>query len=226
MSSLRVGVAVDPNIVGRIQKGRIDRSIVANDLAKEVEVATIAATNAVLATNPDIAGICAGLDRNGRNRLVVRVALRRQQDVDLTGRKPCERKVEIDLEVGKLLELQLQKISVPACVERNLIIRKAQRAPLGLVEMRQRNGRRQVEADRLGREQPAMPGDYDAVDIDEQRIGESKLPNGSGDFGNLFLRMRSRIPRFRLDAVRWPINNGQVQRRLCRLFDAHEEIIA
>jgi hypothetical protein len=94
---------------------------------------------------------------------------------------------------------------------------------LGLVEMRQRNGRRRVEANRLGREQPAMPGDYDAVNIDEQRIGESKLPNGSGDFGDLFLRMRSRIPRFRLDAVRWAIDDGQVQRRQCRLFDAHDK---
>jgi hypothetical protein len=101
MPSLRVGVAIDPNIVGRIPEARIDRSIVTDDLAKEVEVATVAATNAMLATNPDIAGMCAGLNRNGRNRLVVRVALRRQQHVDLAGRKPRERKVEIDLEVGK-----------------------------------------------------------------------------------------------------------------------------
>jgi hypothetical protein len=70
-----VGVAVDPNVVARIQKkGRIDRSIFADDLAKEVEVATIAATNAMLATNPDVAATCAGLDRNGWNRLVVRIA--------------------------------------------------------------------------------------------------------------------------------------------------------
>ena len=83
MPSLRVGVAVDSNIVGRIQEGRIDRSIVADDLAKEVEVATIAATNAMLTTNPDIALTCAGLDRNGGNRLVVRVAFRCQQHIDL-----------------------------------------------------------------------------------------------------------------------------------------------
>ncbi len=37
------------------------------------------------------------------------------------------------------------------------------------------------------REQPAVPGDEDAVDINEQGIGESKLPNASGDFGDLFL---------------------------------------
>ena len=151
VAPFRVRVAADPNVVRWIQEGRIDRSIIANDLAKEVEVATIAATNAVLATNPDIAGMCAGLKRNGRNRLVVRIALRRQQHVDLAGRKPSERKVEIDLEVSKLLKLQLQKISIPAGVERNLIIGKAQRASLRLVEMRQRNGRRQVEANRLGR---------------------------------------------------------------------------
>jgi hypothetical protein len=38
-----VRVAADPDVVGRIQEGRINDSIVADDLAKEVEVATIAA---------------------------------------------------------------------------------------------------------------------------------------------------------------------------------------
>ena len=55
MPFLRVGVAADPDVVGRIQEGRIDRSTVANDLAKEVEITAIAATYAMLATNPDIA---------------------------------------------------------------------------------------------------------------------------------------------------------------------------
>jgi hypothetical protein len=52
--------------------------------------------------------------------------------------------------------------------------------------MRQRDRRRQVEANRLCGKQPAMPGDEDAIDIDEQRIGKSKLPNGSRDFGDRF----------------------------------------
>ena len=62
MPPVRVRVAADPDVVGRIQEGRIDRSIVANDLAKVVEVTAIAATNAMLATNPDIAETGAGLD--------------------------------------------------------------------------------------------------------------------------------------------------------------------
>jgi hypothetical protein len=78
MPPSRVRVAADPDVVGRIQEGRIDRSIIANDLAKEVEVTAIAATNAMLATNPDIAETGAGLGRNGGNRLVVRIALRGQ----------------------------------------------------------------------------------------------------------------------------------------------------
>jgi hypothetical protein len=110
-----------------------------------------------LATNPDVALTCAGLGRNGRNRLVVRIA-RRQQHIDLAGRKPGERKIEINLEVGKLLEFQLQKVLVPACVQRNLIVGKTQRGSLCLVEMRQRDSRRQVEANGLCRQQPAMPG--------------------------------------------------------------------
>ena len=149
MPPFRVRVTADPDVVGRIQEGRIDRSIVANDRTKEVEVAAIAATNAMLATNPDIAEVAAGLDRNGRNRLVVRVALRVEQHIDLAGRKPRERKIEIDLEVGKLLKLQLQQVHIPACVERNLIVGKTQRASLCLVEMRQRDRRRRVEANRF-----------------------------------------------------------------------------
>jgi hypothetical protein len=58
---------------------------------------------------------------------------------------------------------------------------------LRLVEMRQRDRRRRVQANGFCRQQPAMPGNEDAIDIDEQRIGESKLPNGSGDFGDLLL---------------------------------------
>jgi hypothetical protein len=54
-----------------------------------------------------------------------------------------------------------------------------------------------------------MPGDEDTLDIDKERIGESKLTNGRGDFGDLFLRMGSRISRFWLDAVRWAIDDGQ-----------------
>jgi hypothetical protein len=78
MPPFRVRMAADRDVVGRIQEGRIDRSTVANDLVKEVEVTAIAATHAMLATNPDIAGTCAGLDRNGRDYLIVRIALRGQ----------------------------------------------------------------------------------------------------------------------------------------------------
>jgi hypothetical protein len=153
-----VGVAIDPNIVGRIQEGRIDGSVVADDLAKEVDVATIAATNAMLAANPDVAVTCARRDGNGRDYLIVRIALRRQQHIGLAGRKSREREIEINFEVGKLLEFQLQKVLVPAGVERNVIVGKAQRASLCLVEMRRRDSRRQVEANRLCRQKPAMPG--------------------------------------------------------------------
>jgi hypothetical protein len=103
-------MTADPDVVGRIQEGRIDRSIVADDLAKEVNVAAIAATNAMLATNPDIAETGAGLRRSSGNRLVVRNALRGQQHIDLAGRKPRDRKIETDIELGELLKLQLQEI--------------------------------------------------------------------------------------------------------------------
>src|SRR5271166_4451178 len=130
MPPSRVRVAADPDVVGRIQEGRINRSMVANDLAKEVEVTAIAATNAMLPTNPDIAETGAGLGRNGGNRLVVQTALRGQQHIDLAGRKPGDRKIESDLEVGELLKLQLQEVHIPACVERNLIVGQTQRASL------------------------------------------------------------------------------------------------
>jgi hypothetical protein len=80
-----VRVAADPDVVGRIQEGRIEGGIVANNLAKKVNVAAIAATKAMLATNPDAAETGAGLGRDGRNCLVVGVGLRRQQHIDLAG---------------------------------------------------------------------------------------------------------------------------------------------
>jgi metal-dependent amidase/aminoacylase/carboxypeptidase family protein len=74
MPPFRVGVTADPDVVRRIQEGRIDGSIVADDLAKEVKVATIAATNSMLPTNPDVAERGPWLGRNGGNRLVIRIA--------------------------------------------------------------------------------------------------------------------------------------------------------
>jgi hypothetical protein len=135
MPPFRVRVTADPDVVGRIQEGRIDRSIVANDRTKEVEVTAIAATNAMLSTNPDIAETGAGLGWNGGNRLVVWISLRGQQHIDLAGRKPRKGKIEINLEVGEFLKLQLQEVHIPASVERNLIVDQAQRASLCFVEI-------------------------------------------------------------------------------------------
>jgi hypothetical protein len=113
----------------------------------------------MLSTNPDIAETGAGLGWNGGNRLVVRISLRGQQHIDLAGRKPREGKIEINLEVGEFLKLRLQEVHIPASVERNLIVGQAQRPSLCFVEMWERYRRRRVEANRLGREQPAMSGD-------------------------------------------------------------------
>jgi hypothetical protein len=67
-----------------------------------------------------------------------------------------------------------------------------------------------------------MPGNHDAIIVDQKRIGKAKLPHGGGDFTDLVLRMRSRVPGVRLDAVHGEVGNAQARNRRCRLLTGHD----
>jgi hypothetical protein len=58
-----------------------------------------------------------------------------EHEVDLGWRKPGELHVEVDVDEG--LQLNRQKLMVPAGIEGQLVIRKHIGAPLGRVQMRQ-----------------------------------------------------------------------------------------
>ena len=58
MASLGVGMPVDPDVVGRIEEGGVDRGALADHRLQELEVAAVAAADAVLAEDPDVARLC------------------------------------------------------------------------------------------------------------------------------------------------------------------------
>ena len=55
MPPLRIGMPIDLHIVRRIEKRGIDRRVVTNYSAQEVDTASVTAADAVIAQEPDIA---------------------------------------------------------------------------------------------------------------------------------------------------------------------------
>lgn len=71
MAAGRVCVAVDPDIVGRIEEGSIDQNVLADDLAEKSHVSAIAAPDLVFAENPDVAGFRSRFGGDRGNDIVV-----------------------------------------------------------------------------------------------------------------------------------------------------------
>ena len=55
--ALGIGMAVDADVVGRIEEGRVDPRAVADHRLQEREIPAVAAADAVLAQDPDVAGL-------------------------------------------------------------------------------------------------------------------------------------------------------------------------
>ena len=81
--ALGVGMAVDPDIVGRIEEGRVDPGPFPDHRLQEARIAAVAAADAMLAENPDVAGPGARRDRDGRDDVVLGVGLALEDHVDL-----------------------------------------------------------------------------------------------------------------------------------------------
>ena len=193
MAPLGVGVTVDLDVVRRIEERRVDRGAVADDGTEEHRVAAIAAADAVLAADPDIAGLRPWVGRHRGDELVVGIGLTLQHDVDLAAREPGQRQVEIDIENGKLGELELEDVEVPPRAKRELVVGKAQRALLRVGQVRQRDRRHRAQPDQLCSEEPPVPGDDPAVAVDQDRIGKPERPDRAGDLLDLLLRVGPRI---------------------------------
>ena len=134
MPALGVGVAVDLHVVRRIQERGVDRRTVADDAPQEVCVATVAAADAVLAENPDVAELRPGLDRDGGNDLLVGIIRGLEHDVDLAAGEAGQRQVEVDVERADVVKLEPQDLDVPAGIQRDLVVGEAERLLLGFGE--------------------------------------------------------------------------------------------
>ena len=141
VAALGIGMAIDPDVVGRIEEGGIDDRAVADHRLQEGEVAAVAAADAMLTEDPDVAGPGAGGHRHRRDHLVLGIGRTLQDHVDLAGGEAGERKIEIDVEHRQFAELELQEIEVPAGAERDLVVGDPERALLRLGEMRQHDRR-------------------------------------------------------------------------------------
>ena len=149
----------------------------------------------MLAEDPDVAGPGAWGRRHRRDHLVLGIGRALQDHVDLAGGEAGQREVEIDVDHRQLAELELQQIEVPAGAERDLVVGDPQRALLRLREVRQHDRRHLGHPRRLGRQQPAMPGDDPALGIDQDRVGEAERPDRGGDLLDLPLGMGARVAR-------------------------------
>ncbi len=104
---------------------------------EKLRVASVAAADAVLAQNPDVAEHRLGLDRNRRNDLFIGIIGSLENDVDLAACKAGQRQVEVDIERADLVELEPEDLDVPSGIQRDLVVGKAERLLLRFAEPRQ-----------------------------------------------------------------------------------------
>src|SRR6185369_2973251 len=95
-----VGVALDPDIVRRIEKRGIDLCF-ADDSPQEFGVAGIATSDPVLAKNPDVARLRLWCCGGRRDDLIVGIDGSRKQDVDFASREAGEGWINIEVDRGK-----------------------------------------------------------------------------------------------------------------------------
>jgi hypothetical protein len=99
-------MSADADVVGRIEEGGIDGSV-ADHLPQKRGIATVTAADAVVADDPDVAGLAPGLARHGRNDVVVRILLAPEQEIELPSGEARDCKIHVEIESGELGKLHL-----------------------------------------------------------------------------------------------------------------------
>lgn len=162
-----------------------------------LRIERIAADEAMRTKPPDVsrptAGRYIGVIRQeivGRVAILL-VCLLGQNGVDLWNGEAAQRNIETALfslaqQGGQLLR---QKIAVPACVERQLVVGEDIGALLRCRHVIEADARHLGLAKQLGRFDPAMAGKDRSGLIDQHRIGKAEFGNAVGDLPDLLLRM-------------------------------------
>ena len=178
----------------------------------EVDLASrVAAEQAVPAKQPEVAA--ARDRRTGRDDdcvvssiAAIGIGLARfvDHEVDFGEAEPGQ--LDIELEVDQRLQLDGEDLLVPPGIERELVVGQHVGAPLGLGEMRQRDGRHRLPFEQLGRFDPAVAGDDLAIVGDKHRVGEPEPLDRRGDLLDLLLGMRARVARIRTERGDRPLD--------------------
>src|SRR5271170_4153019 len=162
----------NPHIVGGIEESGIDTLLVADDPLQKFGIAAVATSNAVVSENPDITRLRSGCRRNGRDDLVVRVAGRGENHIDLAVRESGQ--IDVDIERSEFAQFQLQDFQVPAGIERYLVVSDSECSLLDLRETGQDDGGNLGKPHRTRGLKPAMTRDNMVFGINENGIGESE----------------------------------------------------
>ena len=207
MASPGVGVPADTHVVGRIQERRVDPDPCAYHRLQERCVAAVAAADPMIAKDPDITRRGARDLRHRRDRLVVRIRRAFQRDVNLAGREPRGR--QVNLECCQLTQLQFQQLGVPAGVQGNLVVGQPKCPLLGIAKTFKNDGRHLGKRHGLGGKQAPMPGNDRPVRVDQDRVGEPELPDRGHDLFDLAWRVRARIVRAGNEAAERPVSDAE-----------------
>jgi hypothetical protein len=116
-----------------------------------------------------------------------------EQRLDLGPLEAGERQVVAG--IRQLGQFQREPFLVPAGVQRQAVVGEHQGALLRRREVREFNDRHLLEPEPACCGQPPVPGDDAVVTIDQDRVGEAELRDGSGDLGDLRLAVRARVAR-------------------------------
>ena len=108
-----------------------------------------------------------------------------EDDVDLRHLEPGQ--LDLDVEVDQALQLDRQKLLVPAGLLGELVVGQDVGALIGLAQMRQPAGGHRVDAEELGGFHAAMAGDDLLVIVDQDRIAEAELLDALRDLPDLLL---------------------------------------
>jgi hypothetical protein len=112
---------------------------------------------------------------NGRDDLVVRIAGRGDNHIDLAGREAGQSGIDINIERRKFAQFQLQDFQIPAGIKRDLVVGDPERSLLDLREPGQGDSRDLSKSHRPGGLKPAMACYNVAFGISKNGIGEAEL---------------------------------------------------
>jgi hypothetical protein len=171
----------------------------------------------------DIGDLVSGIRLARHNGCRAKLA---DQDVDLRHRKAGDRHLEVEVEFGEILKVDRQQLPVPAGLFGDAVVCNHIGADLGLAHVCETDRRHGLEAELLGRLDPAMAGNDAIIAIDQHRVRKTELPDGVDDLADLRLGVRTRIARPRRQSRGLLVDDAKVGHSRLPVSGARKEISA